>query len=218
MSDAGEEQPEVYEPYDSKTFPKASEVRNIASLSKDDLNLKNAAFQRTKGVNRMWSVAESCPLFRKPSGVGKTDKSGKKKKKKDKAQTRINRVLNSHTVTTLASGAAGNAAAVLFGETQDMRLDTVAETTKYPILHPWSKACTLMLTKALAAYCGEAFANAVAIKEVMGKHSKVTVRSTLAGTNILHKKLAGATALVPPKMAVRLPPPRAASKPKKAKM
>ena len=73
-----------------------------------------------------------------------------------------------------------------------------------------------MLTKALAAYCGEAFANAVAIKEVTGKHSKVTVRSALAGTNILHKKLVGATSLVTPKVAVRLPPPRAAPKPKKA--
>ena len=28
-------------------------------------------------------VAESCPLFRKPAGVGKTDKAGKKKKKKE---------------------------------------------------------------------------------------------------------------------------------------
>ncbi len=210
MSDAAEEQTEAYDPFDSKTFPKASDVRGVASLSKDDLNLKNCAFQRTKGINRMWAVAEACPLFRKPSGVDKNDK--KKKKKKGAATTRINRVLNSHTITTLASGAAGNAAALLYGETQVMRLDTVAETAKYPIVKPFSKACTLMLGKALAAYCGEAFQNAVAIKDGMGKHSKVTVRSTVAGTNILHKKLSAATAMVPPKIAVRLPPPKAAPK------
>lgn len=212
MSDAAEEQNEAYDPFESKTFPKASDVRGIASLSKDDLNLKNCAFQRTKGINRMWAVAEACPLFRKPSGVDK-----KKKKKKGAAATRINRVLNSHTITTLASGAAGNAAALLYGETQVMRLDTVAETSKYPIVKPFSKACTLMLSKALAAYCGEAFSNAVAIKEGMGKHSKVTVRSTVAGTNILHKKLSAATAMVPPKIAVRLPPPKAAAKGKSSK-
>lgn len=211
MSDAAEEQAEAYDPFESKTFPKASDVRGIASLSKDDLNLKNCAFQRTKGINRMWAVAEACPLFRKPSGVDK------KKKKKGAAATRINRVLNSHTITTLASGAAGNAAALLYGETQVMRLDTVAETAKYPIVKPFSKACTLMLSKALAAYCGEAFQNAVAIKEGMGKHSKVTVRSTVAGTNILHKKLSAATAMVPPKIAVRLPPPKAAAKGKASK-
>ena len=125
MSDAAEEQTEAYDPFDSKTFPKASDVRGVASLSKDDLNLKNCAFQRTKGINRMWAVAEACPLFRKPSGVDKNDK--KKKKKKGAATTRINRVLNSHTITTLASGAAGNAAALLYGETQVMRLDTVAD-------------------------------------------------------------------------------------------
>lgn len=207
MSDTAEDQNEVYDPFDSKTFPKASDVRGVASLSKDDLNLKNCAFQRTKGINRMWAVAEACPLFRKPSGVDK-----KSKKKKGKAATRINRVLNSHTITTLASGAAGNAAAVLYGETQVMRLDTVAETSKYPIVKPFSKPCTLLLSKALAAYCGEAFQNAVAIKNGMGKHTKVTVRSAVAGTNILHKKLSAATAMVPPKIAVRLPPPKAAPK------
>jgi len=211
---------EYKEPYESKTFPKASERNGVGSLSKDDLNLKNCAFQRTKGINRMWSTAESCPLFRKPGGDKVVvDAQGRKKivkrKKGDKNLSRQNSVLKSHTIATLASGAAGNAAAVLYGETQAMRLDTVAETTKYPLVHTFSKPCALLLQQAFIAYCGEAFANAAAIKNGMGKHEKVTIRSALAGTNILNAKLSAATAIVPPRVGVRLPvaAPKPASKP-----
>ena len=210
MSD--EETAEIKEPYESKTFPKARDVRGVASLNKDDLNLKNCAFQRTKGVNRLWAVAETCPLFRKPTPDKVVfDAQGKKKivkrKKGDKNATRLNRILNSHTIATLASGAAGNAAAMLYDETQQLRLDTVAETSKYPLVHPLSKPCTLLLAQAFSAYCGEAFANAVAIKDAIGRHEKPTVKSALAGVNILNAKLSAATGFVPPKLGARLAPP-----------
>ena len=212
MSDDGAPEVEVKEPYASKTFPKASELRHVASLNKDDLNLKNCAYQHTKGVNRLWAVAETCPLFRKPTPDKViVDAQGRRKivkrKKGDKNATRLNRILNSHTVATLASGAAGNAAAMLFDETQKLRLDTVAETSKYPLVHPLSKPCTMLLAQALSAYCGEAFANAVAIKAAIGRHEKPTVKSALAGVNILNAKIAASTGFVPAKLGARLAPP-----------
>jgi hypothetical protein len=201
---------ETKEPYESKTYPKASEIRGgVASLSKDDINLKNCAFQRTKGINRMWSVSDSCPLFRKPgSDKVVTDAQGRKKivkrKKGDKNLTRINSVLKSHTIATLASGAAGNAAALLYDETQAMRLDTVAETSKYPLVHQFNKPCALLLSQAFSAYCAEAFANAVAIKKAIGRHNKPTIKCALAGVNILNAKLSAATGVVAPSMGARL--------------
>ena len=68
-------------------------------------NTLNAVYQTRKAATRMWSTAPTCPLFLKEAKKKPyIMKNGRKSPK-----FRGNRALSTHTIKTLASGAAANA-------------------------------------------------------------------------------------------------------------
>ena len=203
------------------------------ALSKDGfkrrnaINLRNTAHQARESRNRLWLTAAGygpsdttkggvppCPLYLKATPKRK---KGEKKKKITK---RINRVIKTHTLNTIVSGACGNAAATIADDATSLRCNVTPENKQCPLIYSLSKPCAMMLDALATAYCQEMFANSVALRKanVNGKgepvQQKVTVRAAMAGAEALNLKIAGATAYVPVKVGARLA--KAATKPAKS--
>lgn len=191
------------------------------------INLRNTAHQARESRNRFWLTAAgygpsdaakggvpACPLYLK---AAPKRKKGDKKKKITK---RINRVLKTHTLNTIASGACGNAAAAIADDATSLRCNVTPENKQCPLIYSLSKPCAMMLDALATAYCQEMFANSVALRKAnvdsKGEpvQKKVTVRAAMAGAEALNLKIAGATAYVPVKVGARLA--KAATKPAKA--
>jgi len=176
-------------------FPRAS--KSTPALNRAMLNVLNATYQ-TRGVTtRMWNVADTCPLFLKKSVVRK---AGIKKR-----TYRRNAALSSHTIKTLASGAAANAAVHAQAEAEALRCEVTAEPSKYPLLPSVSKGAAALIEAAFVAYMQEAFGNAVALKTAVGKHKKVTQRCAQMGADALNGRIAQATAFVPAAIVPKIP-------------
>lgn len=176
-------------------FPRAS--KSTPALNRAMLNVLNATYQ-TRGVStKMWNVADTCPLFLKKSVVRK---AGVKKR-----SYRRNGALSSHTIKTLSSGAAANAALLAQTEAETLRCSVTAEPQKYPLLPSVSKGATALIEAAFIAYMQEAFGNAVALKSAVGKHQKVTQRCAQMGVDALNERIAQATAFVPATVVPKIP-------------
>jgi hypothetical protein len=179
-------------------FPKAG--KSTPALQRAMLNTLNATYQNKQAAARMWSVSPKCALFLKKSGK----KSGVKGKKR---ALRANRALNMHSVKALASGAAANAAILAQQEALLFRCDVVGEERKYPILPSMSKAVSNLLESAFCAYMSEGFSMAVDLKDVTGRHKKVTQKCAMAAIDALNQRIANATSFVPATVVPRIPLP-----------
>ena len=69
-------------------------------------------------------------------GGAKAQKGDKKKK----ITKRINRVLKTHTLNTIASGACGNAAAAIADDATSLRCNVTPENKQCPLIYSLSQA------------------------------------------------------------------------------
>ena len=173
--------------------------KETPALDRDMMNVLNATYQTRNAAARMWNVADSCPLFlQKKSGISK-------KKKKAATGFRSNRVLRSHTMKALASGAAAEAARNAKAEAAMLRCDIVAETTKYPLMPSIGKGAGMLIETALVAYLQEAFSASIELKNCMKKHKKVTQKCAQAGIDAVNERIAMGTSFVPAVVVAKVP-------------
>lgn len=193
---------------DSKTFPKATS--KTPALRRSMMNALNTSFQNKKAMERMWFTAPSCPVYLKKI-VKKPDAAKEKGKKRKKY--RMNRVLSSHTIKSLSSGAAAHAASMAATQANGLRCDVNVENQKYPLLPSVGKSAAMLFEQAIVAYCQDAFLNAVELKDAIKKHKKVTVKAMQAGVDALNERINDATCMMPTSCIPRLAPmPKAAKK------
>lgn len=181
--------------------------KSTPALNRAMLNVLNATYQNRTAAARMWNVAPGCALFLKKSTKKVAGKTSKKR------TFRANRALNGHTLKTLASGAAANAAVLAQTEALQLRCDVNPESHKYPLLPSVSRSAAALIETAFVAYMQEAFGNSVALKAAMKKHKKVTQRCAQMGVDALNERIAAATAFVPATVVPKVPV--LAKKPKK---
>lgn len=146
----------------------------------------------------MWGVSAKCPLFLKKTGK---KVAGVKSKKRT---LRANKALNAHTIRTLASGAAGNAAVLAQAEARALRCDVQIETSKYPLLPTVQRSAAALIDAVFTAYMQEAFSNSVLLKQSIRAHKKVTQRCAQMGIDALNERIAHATSFVPASVVPRL--------------
>jgi len=182
-------------------------TKSTPALNRAMLNVLNCTYQNRNAAARMWGVAPSCSLFLKKS-LKKTKGVGDKKKR----AYRANRALSGHTIKTLASGAAANAAVLAQAEAESLRCSVTPESSKYPLLPCITKSSAALIEAAFVAYQQEAFFNSVMLKKAFGKHKKVTQRCAQMGVDALNERIAAATSFVPAVVV-----PRVAAPAKKAK-
>ena len=143
------------------------------------------------------------PLFlRRPKmvGVGKTKSRATYKNKKGEdtiIPQKINRCVRRFPLRVLISAAAANAAAILGKEAGAMRVDCKGEATVSGALPNLTKGAELALEHAFVAYAQSAFANALAIRDSMKMHKKVTAGSMSAATRILNSQLTSGAGISP---------------------
>ena len=177
--------------------PKAS----TRATERSDVAIRNASYQVERAQAALWGVAAKAPLFKK-----------RKKQKRDAQgnlipfpvnkdgsirSTVANRAISAHTIRSLASGAAAAVAARIQSDATLLRLDTDAESQRFPSMPSISEGAATIFTNALVAYSHEAFGAAKLMKDTLGKHQKLTHRSVAAGCNVVNRKLAASTSFVP---------------------
>jgi hypothetical protein len=176
--------------------------KSTPALRRSMLNALNATHQNKKAIDKMWSVANTCPLFiKKPKRGTAAPPKGKKR------IVRANRILSNHTIKTLASGGASYASGITAAESAVMRTDTVSESPRYPMLPSVSKGAILLLESYITSLCQEAFANSVALKNAMQKHKKVTFRCAEMGIAVMNDSLSISSGVGPGVCVVPLPLP-----------
>ena len=186
--------------------------KSTPALKASMLNVLNANYKNRTAATRMWSTAQKCPLFLKKT-LGKKHVAGAKKSKKKKIALRVNRALNGHTLKTLASGAAANAAVVALADAAQLRCDVIPENPRYPLLPSVNRGAAALIEAAFIAYMQEMFGASIALKNNIGQHKKVTARCAQMAANSVNERISQATAFVP--SSVVAPAGAAAKKTKK---
>ena len=163
-------------------------------------NTLNAAYQTKKAVKRMWSTAPTCPLFLKEAKKKPyIMKNGRKSPK-----FRGNRVLSTHTIRTLASGAAANASARLQAEAALLRCDTAPEAASFPMLPSVTRSAAMLFEGAVISFAQTLFAESRDFKNAFDKPRKrISVRGTQAVVNATNQRIAQATGFVLPNIHTR---------------
>lgn len=163
-------------------------------------NTLNAAYQTRKAATRMWSTAPTCPLFLKEAKKKPyIMKNGRKSPK-----FRGNRALSTHTIRTLASGAAANASARLQAEAALLRCDTAPEAASFPMLPSVTRSAAMLLESAVIAFAQTLFAESRDLKNAFDKPAKrISVRGTQAAVNATNQRIAQATGFVPSNIHTR---------------
>ena len=163
-------------------------------------NTLNAAYQTRKAATRMWSTAPTCPLFLKEAKKKPyIMKNGRKSPK-----FRGNRALSTHTIRTLASGAAANAAARLQAEAALLRCDTAPEAASFPMLPSVTRSAAMLLESAVISFAQTLFAESRDLKNAFDKPAKrISVRGTQAAVNATNQRIAQATGFVPSNIHTR---------------
>ena len=152
----------------------------------------------------MWALTSKAPLFlRRPKMIG----SGKSKTRATYKNRRgdevvvpqkMNRVIRRFPLRVLISAATANAAAILGEEAKSMRIDAnVKGEGVSGALPQISKGAEIAIEHALVAYAQSAFQNALAFRDSMKLHKKVTAGAMQAATRILNGQLASSTGLAP---------------------
>jgi len=166
-------------------------------------NTRSDAKTVQKTCNAMWSCTNQAPLFlRRPKVVG----SGKSKRRATYKNKRgedvpipqkMNRSFRRFPLRVLVSAATANAASIFASEANAMRIGVKGETNVSGALMQISKGAEVAIEQALVAYAQSAFQNAIALRDSMKLHKKVTAGSMSAATRILNNQLASCTGLSP---------------------
>ena len=188
---------------------------STALFKRSEKNMKHAKWRIDQDTEIAWGNAPECPLFRKPRVPGKDPKTGKPKPiPADQRSTRVNRVLGSHSIKTMLSGAAAAVGAQMYYDAKTLRSnigtrgknEEHAESAKFPYLASASPGAIMQLDQAVIALNQEAFSNAKDIKDALRLHKKVTRRSAQAGLDIVTRKISAATGMMPPQCVAKLDP------------
>lgn len=163
-------------------------------------NTLNAVYQTRKAATRMWSTAPTCPLFLKEAKKKPyIMKNGRKSPK-----FRGNRALSTHTIRTLASGAAANASARLQAEAALLRCDTAPEAASFPMLPSVTRSAAALFESAVIAFAQTLFAESRDLKNAFDKPAKrISVRGTQVAVNATNQRIAQATGFVPSNIHTR---------------
>jgi hypothetical protein len=133
-------------------------------------------------------------------GSGKTKKRATYKNKKGEEvqiPQKMNRVVRRFPLRVLISAASANAASVLADEATAMRIAVKGEANVSGAMPQISKGAEIAIEHALVAYAQSAFQNALALRDSMKLHKKVTTGSMQAATRILNDQLTACTGLSP---------------------
>ena len=193
--------------YSTASFPKPNS--RSTALERTDINARNAAHQVAKAQTALWSAAPKSAIFKKKRQV-RRDEDGTvipfaTRSDGTPINTVANRVLNTHTIRALASGAASVALSQLAADAKLMRLDVNEEVARYPVLPGVSSGAALLFESAISAYVAEALGIAMVMKNAIGKHQKVTRLCVSSAASILNRRIAQATSLMPSEIVVTEP-------------
>ena len=192
-----------------KSF-KASD-RYTMALDRSRLDILNATNLNLNQTKILWGQADQCPLYlqkrkQKLDELGNKMPFPKHTKSGKEMKYRSNRALTSHTLKTMASGAAATIGAQLASDCAMLRtrgINPAPEDAKYPLMPTFSSGAALQIEGAYIAYMQELFHTAVVIKDAVGKHKKVTARGCQVAADIVNSKIAAATGFVPKTIALR---------------
>lgn len=181
------------------------------------LNVRGDAKATQRRYNSLWSVANRAPLFlRRPKmiGTGKSKKRATYKNRRGEEvpiPQKMNRCVPRFPLRVLLSAAAANAAETIKHEAELMHStdDVTGEATVSGGLPDISRGAELAFEHAIVCYAQTAFRNALAIRDSVGAHKKVTVGSMNAAVKILNNQLHSCTSVAP---GVFLPDKLVASK------
>lgn len=182
------------------------------ALDRSRLNFLNAANLNRQATTILWAEARKSPLYlqkRKQAEDGKGNKlayprhpiSGKEMK------YRANRALSGHTLKTMASGAAATIGAQLAIDCATLRTGHAKgpEDPKYPLLPSFTAGGSMAIEAAYIAYMQELFHTAKVMKDMVGKHKKVTAKGCQVAAEIVNRNIAAGTSFVPSLLAFRKP-------------
>lgn len=178
-------------------------VKKPQSSKLSIVNTRNDAKAVAKTYNRTWSVTNAAPLFlRRPKliGTGKSKKRATYRNKKGEdvpIPQKANRCVRRFPLRVLLSAAAASAAETIANDAKMMRTEVHGEAGVSGALPDISRGAEVAIEFALVAYAQSAFQNALAIRDAVGIHKKVTNGAMSAGTKILNDQLAACTGLAP---------------------
>lgn len=178
---------------------------NTMALDRSRLNMLNASNRNRQATSIMWSEASKSPLYQQKRAQQQDAKgnklpwhrhpiSGKEMK------WRSNRALSGHTLKTMASGAAAVVAAQLQFDCRTLRTGHAKgpEDPKYPLLPSFTAGCAMAMEAAYIAYMQEMFDVARVMKNMVGKHKKVTAKGCQLAAEMVNRNVAAGTSFVPP--------------------
>lgn len=188
-----------------KSFPACKS--NTPALNRSRTSFLNASNLNRRAVQVMWSEANKCPLFLQKRTQQRDEDNNLKLFPVDKngqsITTRSNRALSSHTLKTMASGAAATIGAQMMDDSATLRTNTTPEDPKYPMLPTFTSGAAHSIEAAWIAYVQEILHIAVEIKNAVGKHKKVTAKCCQSAAEILNYKISRSTGFVPIQVPIR---------------
>jgi len=196
-------------------------------LRRSMLNFQNAGVQSRKQMGVLWSQANQCPMWKQERTRKKDKETGqllphplKKHKQSGKMvpnKIRSNRVLSQGTVKTMVSGAAAAVGAMIYEEARALRCDVTPEDPRYPVQPSFGLGPHMSAELPLTAYIQDIFHTAVAMKNAVGMHKKVSTEGMRIAADLVNQRIAGATGFMPPAVPIRQKRRVVAKKPKEAK-
>ena len=193
-----------------KSFPPAK--GGTMALDRSRLNFLNATNLNRQATSILWSEANKSPLYLQKRKQGEDDKGNKLPYPRHpisgkEMKWRANRALSGHTLKTMASGAAATIGAQLAADCATLRTGHAKgpEDPKYPLLPSFTTGGSMAIEAAYIAYMQELFHTAVVMKDMVGKHKKVTAKGCQIAAEIVNRNIASGTSFVPSLLAFRKP-------------
>jgi hypothetical protein len=186
--------------------------KNAMALDRSRINVLNAVNLNRQATSILWAEASKSPLYQQKRAQ-REDEHGNKLPfpvhplSGKVMMYRSNRALSGNTLKTMASGAGASIAAQLTADCATLRTGHTKgpEDPKYPLLPTFTAGASMAIEAAYIAYMQELFHTACVMKNMVGKHKKVTAKGCQAAAEIVNRQLAAGTAFVPPVIAFRKP-------------
>lgn len=146
-------------------------------------NVLNDIKATRKALNAAWSTSRKCLMYQKKP---KTSATGKKQ------VTRTARLIHTHALKILASGAALNAAAATRHEAGVLRVGISGENRRAPMLPAVSAGAQHALESYLNAFAATALQKACAIRDGLGVGKRVSPRMMQMAFEVVNEQVHGA--------------------------
>ena len=173
-----------------------SAISKLPSSRRSEATLRADAKASSRTFSNAWVAARRATLYiKKPQVIGsgrnkrlKTtiDKNGKTRT----ASIRTKMAGGKHAYKMLVSAAAAEVADVVAGECEQLRGESGGELKHAPLLPNLTDAARHVLDQALIAYAQTHFSAAVAIKDRVGMHSKVSEGCMHAACQVVDQRIA----------------------------